>query len=127
MVSDIAERFPLRAATRERNRAALLKAAAELAVDTGYERTSLDAVAQRAGLTKGAIYSIFGSKPALFAELVTPQFGIFSLKDVAAPGVPLKEAVTAYGTKWAELVNHEDMRAALLLTLELLVDAYRTE
>lgn len=51
---------------RDDVRAALLASAAETFIDDGYERASLARIAARAGFTKGAIYSNFGSKPELF-------------------------------------------------------------
>lgn len=51
---------------REDVRALLLTSAAEVFLDEGYERASLARIATRAGFTKGAIYSNFGSKPELF-------------------------------------------------------------
>jgi hypothetical protein len=43
---------------RERTRAALLEAARTLVRERGYERTTLEKVAKRAGMTTGAIYGI---------------------------------------------------------------------
>lgn len=51
---------------RERTRTALIKAAAELVGERGFERTSLDAVAAHAGMTRGAIYGNFRDREALF-------------------------------------------------------------
>ena len=51
-----------RAETKEHNRQALLEAAREHDDRDGYRDTLLDEVAEDAGLTKGAIYSIFGGK-----------------------------------------------------------------
>ena len=41
-------------------------------LDHGYAEASLRVIAEKAGLTKGAIYSYFESKDALFCELVAP-------------------------------------------------------
>jgi AcrR family transcriptional regulator len=60
---------PTRAETRQR----VLAAAAATFGRRGYEHTSLDDVAAEAGLTKGAIYSSFVSKQALFAALMADQ------------------------------------------------------
>jgi AcrR family transcriptional regulator len=51
---------------RERTRRALIAAAAELIGERGYEGTSLEAVAARAGMTRGAIYGNFASREELF-------------------------------------------------------------
>lgn len=54
---------------RERTRAALLEAARALIREKGYERTTLEAVAQRAGMTTGAIYGNFRNRHELFISL----------------------------------------------------------
>jgi AcrR family transcriptional regulator len=54
------------ALTRKR----ILKAALDLFAEKGYERTTLDDVARRIRLTKGAVYWHFKSKPELLTELV---------------------------------------------------------
>jgi AcrR family transcriptional regulator len=53
-------------AKRERTKAALIRAAAELIGERGYERTSLEAVAERAGMSRGAIYGNFANRDELF-------------------------------------------------------------
>jgi AcrR family transcriptional regulator len=50
---------------RERTRAALVAAALEIVAEKGVAGLSLDAIAARAGMTKGAIYSNFASKAEL--------------------------------------------------------------
>jgi len=59
--------------TREQTRARLLAAAGTVFDAGGYQSTSLDDVAETAGLTKGAIYSNFGSKDDLFAALMSTR------------------------------------------------------
>lgn len=51
------------------NRKKLLDAAATLVASKGAVATTLDAIAEKAGLTKGAVYSNFGSKEDLIEEL----------------------------------------------------------
>src|SRR3954468_16294192 len=54
---------------RERTRAALLEAARALVRESGYERTTLEKVAHRAGMTTGAIYGNFKNRDELFIAL----------------------------------------------------------
>ena len=54
---------------RERTRAKLLEAARELIREKGFERTTLREVAQRAGMTSGAIYGNFRDRDQLFVAL----------------------------------------------------------
>jgi AcrR family transcriptional regulator len=51
-------------------RAALIKAARELFADQGFAATSRDQIAQRAGVTRGALYHHFESKTAVAAAVV---------------------------------------------------------
>lgn len=44
----------------------LLEASEEVFGERGYERASLQQIADQAGFTKGAVYSSFGSKPELY-------------------------------------------------------------
>ena len=54
---------------RQRTRAALLDAARELVRERGYEGTTLQDVAARAGMTSGAIYGNFKNREDLFLAL----------------------------------------------------------
>src|SRR5215831_16059518 len=54
---------------RERTRAALLEAARTLIREKGHEHTTLEDIAERAGMTTGAIYGNFKNKDDLFIEL----------------------------------------------------------
>lgn len=78
---------PVRRPTRESVREAVLAAAGELFLTSGYAGTSLDQVARRAGFTKGAVYSNFGGKPELFAQVCRERF--------AEASAPLLEQVRA--------------------------------
>ena len=65
-VSGVATQGERRAETRQR----LLDAAAELFAERGIEASSVDAIAERAERTSGAIYDHFGSKPGLLFALL---------------------------------------------------------
>ena len=54
---------------RDRTRTALLEAARALIREKGYERTTLEDVAERAGMTTGAIYGNFKNRADLFIAL----------------------------------------------------------
>ena len=78
---------------RQRTRSKLLDAARELVREKGYERTTLEDVASRAGMTTGAIYGNFKNREELFIALghnywapVVPQI---------APGASFSEAMRA--------------------------------
>lgn len=50
---------------------AITRAASEMFLAEGFERTSLDQIAQRAGVSKQTIYSHFADKQALFRAICT--------------------------------------------------------
>lgn len=58
---------------RENVRERLLEAAADEFTENGYAAAKLADIARRAGFTKGAVYSNFDSKQALFAELLSKR------------------------------------------------------
>ena len=55
-------------------RARLMRSAASVAAERGLERASLDAVAEHAGFTKGAVYANFASKEELFLAMLDARF-----------------------------------------------------
>ncbi|HUP73471.1 MAG TPA: TetR/AcrR family transcriptional regulator [Acidimicrobiales bacterium] len=58
----------------EDTRTSLLDGAEQLFTDPGYAGATLDEVAERARVTKGAVYHHFGSKPVLFRAVVERLF-----------------------------------------------------
>lgn len=68
---------------RERTRAALIDAAAAVIGEKGWDRTSLEEVASRAGMSRGAIYGNFKDREELFLAVVQQRW-----KPVAAPYKP---------------------------------------
>ncbi|SEH82163.1 DNA-binding transcriptional regulator, AcrR family [Mycolicibacterium rutilum] len=100
--------------------AALVRAARDLFAENGYEATSLEAVAARAEVTKGAVYHHFKGKPQLFEAVFTRE-----IDDMAAP------LLAAYRSKrdpWAGF--HTACQAFLDLCLDagtqriVLLDAF---
>ena len=63
-------------AEAEQTRLKILKAALDLFVEKGYERTTFEDVAQRIGLTKGAVYWHFKSKPDLLMDVVVHMMAL---------------------------------------------------
>jgi len=112
---------------RVRTRAALLEAARALVIERGFERTTLQAVAERAGMTIGAIYGNFQNRDDLFIALgeaywipIKPKIRADS--SFAEKMRALAEAYlailpdrreAAYGrlTGMAHALGHEEMRA----------------
>lgn len=59
----------------DRKRKVLLLAATELFLDKGYDSTSMDDVATKAGVSKPTVYKYFSDKERLFAEIVRATTG----------------------------------------------------
>jgi AcrR family transcriptional regulator len=66
----LAQRAPRRQRQPEVSRSGILDAALACFSERGYHQTSIDAIAERAGLSKGAIYWHFAGKRDLFLALV---------------------------------------------------------
>jgi AcrR family transcriptional regulator len=78
---------------RERTRAALLEAARALIREKGYERTTMEEVAKRAGMTTGSIYGNFKNRDDLFIALGQKYWAPVVPK--VAPGATFAEAMRA--------------------------------
>ena len=90
-----------RAEAREANRRALLDAASALIAGEG-AAVRLEAIADAAGLTTGAIYSIFGSKNDLMVAVLAEEI---SRVDLAIqpdydPALPLDAVIDRYVRTW---------------------------
>ncbi len=88
---------PTRAERRARTRDQLIAAAERRFKRDGFHATSVDAVADEAGYTKGAVYSNFASKEALFFAVyerhVERRAAV--LEEVMGSGAPTREQVRA--------------------------------
>jgi len=115
---------------REKTRQDLLNAAEKCFVTRGFHATSVDEVAERAGYTKGAVYSNFASKEDLF-------FGVYQRRvdhvlTEVVPGLRQAGAERAFDTLatgtiqrrdsddgwlavffefWAHVLRHPELRA----------------
>jgi len=118
---------PAPGAKRARTRARLLEAAAAVIAERGFERCSLEAVAARAGMTRGAIYGNFRDKEALFLAVVAEKWRPFlppvspgasfaetmaGLAEVVIAGLPARRAA-AVGAASFQLyaLTHPEMAA----------------
>ncbi|MEU7134996.1 TetR family transcriptional regulator [Streptomyces sp. NPDC046261] len=61
---------PVRRRDAGATRQSLIEAAAELFAERGYDRTTVRAIADRAGVNQALLFRYFGSKTALFGEVV---------------------------------------------------------
>ena len=112
---------------RARTRAKLLAAARELVREKGYERTTLEEVARRAGMTSGAIYGNFKNREDLFIALadtywtpIKPRFRpsssfaerMHALAEATIAAIPERgEVAVGRLTGMAYALSHEEMLA----------------
>lgn len=88
-------------------RRAILDAARELFVRDGYELTSVDAIAGRAGVSKRTIYDHFGDKELIYSavlEEVSERLTITiqaALEEELAPGCDLPSGLLAFARRVA--------------------------
>lgn len=88
----------------ERKQAAIVAAAAEVFLDTGYAGASMDEIAARSGVSKQTVYKHFTSKEALFTAVMGQMMGAADTAvHQALPKVEgraeLEAYLTAYGTR----------------------------
>ncbi|GAA2622735.1 TetR/AcrR family transcriptional regulator [Actinomadura fulvescens] len=101
-----------RTATRER----LFAAAIELIAAQGFTATTVDQIAERAGVAKGTVYYNFGSKAALFTALL--DYGIerlsTTLREAAEGRKPLDALEAVVGAELAFIGEHESFARLLI-------------
>jgi AcrR family transcriptional regulator len=117
-----------RAEKQARTRAELLRTAAAVFAEHGYEGASVEQIAEQAGYSHGAVYSNFAGKSELFLavfeqymadraqELATTQAGI-------EEDAPLETRARALADQWME--RFADDRESFLLHLEFLAASRR--
>jgi TetR/AcrR family transcriptional repressor of mexJK operon len=101
-------------------RAAIARAALDLFVRDGYERTSVDAIAAEAGVSKRTVYSHYGDKERLFLAVVEDTYdGLMGqVRDIAdreldRPG-DARQKLTAFITAVARAISGSQQRSALI-------------
>lgn len=90
-------------------RQALLRAAAEVFAERGYEGTGVQEIARRAGLTTGAIYGNFRGKADLLLEVV---------RNISDPAAQLQEIFDRYPDADTQIVDRLRMGASRMLDAE---------
>ena len=118
-----------RSESQARTRAALIRAAGEVFVERGFHAASVEAIAERAGFTRGAFYSNFSGKEELFAELL--QSTVYAAyrrmeEEQLASEEPVPTARES-AKQLARVQKHPDGRWMFRLWLELLLQAGRDE
>jgi AcrR family transcriptional regulator len=117
-----------RAEKQARTRAEILTAAAEIFGERGYDRASVEEIAERAGYSHGAVYSNFAGKDDLFLAVFEDYMAMRAreLAETQAdlpPDAPLEARARALGDQWMERFAAD--RESFLLHLEFLGRAGR--
>jgi AcrR family transcriptional regulator len=132
--TDKASRRQPKGDKRARTRVKLLDAALELTREKGFEHTTLQDVAQRAGMTTGAIYGNFKNRDELFMALaerqwvpILPEFRpgssfaekMRAVAEAVIAAIPERRpAAVGALTFRAYALTHEEIRIQLRDTLE---------
>ncbi|GAA5043956.1 TetR family transcriptional regulator [Nocardia callitridis] len=97
-------------------RAQLLRIAGDEFADHGLHGASVEAIAREAGITQAYVFRMFGTKKALFLELVGAAFDRFNegVATAAAETVG-RDALAPMGAKYYDLLSE---RTTLLLQLQ---------
>ncbi|MGI9616800.1 MAG: TetR family transcriptional regulator [Acidimicrobiales bacterium] len=104
-------------------RQALLKAAADVFAEKGLNGARLDEIAERAGVTKGAIYSHFDGREDLLVEALRAAFRSLQLLQAAADAPDLVRFVD----ETAPVLVAPEGKSARMLSLEVHLSAARSE
>ncbi|WP_143831942.1 TetR/AcrR family transcriptional regulator [Nocardiopsis sp. CNR-923] len=115
-----------RSGRREATRLRLFEAAIALISEQGYEATTVDAIAERAGVAKGTVYYNFGGKSELYTALM--EWGVTRLADTLRNAVPApgrsagpREALTEVLRAGVVFIGTHEALARLLMA-----EAWRT-
>jgi AcrR family transcriptional regulator len=114
---------PTKGDKRERTRSQLIEAAAEVINEKGFDRTSLEEVARRAGMTRGAIYNNFKDKEELFMAVSENRWKPIEPK--LKKGASLKVQMNILGKAVVEAA--EQRRASAIGALSFQLYALRNE
>ncbi|HVJ54074.1 MAG TPA: TetR/AcrR family transcriptional regulator [Aliidongia sp.] len=98
-------------------REAALKAAMELFAEQGYGRTSLQQIAQRAGLSTATLFKRFPTKGALFEAIVEAFWRLEGPEAVLPPPGDPESGLRALGADYAQRMRRPEMAALYRLII----------
>ena len=116
-VSTQIERLAVAGGKRARTQAALAAAALEVVAEKGFAAASLDEIAARAGMTKGAIYSNFRSKAELLLAAISAK-GL-TMAPTRPPDVTLRGHLEAMAGELVEMLARARGEAKFLAEFQL--------
>jgi AcrR family transcriptional regulator len=94
-----------RSAQKQATRAAIIEAAAHLFARRGIDATSVDAVAARVGLTKGAVYANFENKRELIEAVAAANSEPADIRPLLRRDLPLAERLRLFGRGMGTLLS----------------------
>jgi len=113
-----------RAARKTETRQAIIDAAAWLFARRGIEATSLNAIATRVGLTKGAVYGNFASKRELIEAVAEAKSAHLDIRPLLRRDLPLDERLRRFARESVTVLRGVP-RQTFLLDFEYQVYAKR--
>lgn len=116
-----------RTQSKHRNRAALIDAAIDEMAARGFQEARLEDIAARAGLTTGAVYSIFGSKRKLMDAAIALLAVEFAeeLAPLHDPRLALVEVVRGYARTTFRAATRPQARERFAVELEYAIVSLR--
>jgi TetR/AcrR family transcriptional regulator, regulator of autoinduction and epiphytic fitness len=102
---------------REEKRQAAVQAAAELFLEQGYERTSLQQVARRADLSTATLFKRYPSKAALFEAIVETFWAVEKNCGAAVPTGDPRACLRKIGLDYAKRMRGPQMAAIYRLII----------
>ncbi|MDR2322300.1 MAG: TetR/AcrR family transcriptional regulator [Microbacterium sp.] len=95
------------------NRSAILDAATQLFLESGYDRTPLARVAERAGVSKATLFKQFPTKAELFEATVLEAGGMPAPSAVEIPDGDFQSGLVVLGRAYADLLVRPRMVALM--------------
>jgi TetR/AcrR family transcriptional regulator, regulator of autoinduction and epiphytic fitness len=101
-----------RKSVADQKRQAILDAAVQNFLATGYERTTLEMVAKDAGVSTATVYKHFSTKRALFGGIMERIWETkVDLSDSVEQGTDSTEILTVIGQEYAQLLRQPQVEA----------------
>jgi TetR/AcrR family transcriptional repressor of mexJK operon len=93
----------------ELKRKQILESAAEMFLQHGYERTSMDSVAKESGVSKQTVYSHFKNKDALYNAVIESKCKSYQLEEtsICQNDLPLVDILKSFAVKFMQLLSDE--------------------
>jgi AcrR family transcriptional regulator len=99
-----------REARKAERRAAIIEIATRMFLENGYDRTSMSAIAEQMGGSKGTLWSYFTSKEELFAAVLDAATAAFRsvMSTVLDPSRSVDEVLTTFAEKFITRITMPD-------------------